>query len=45
MLQHPFMAVFTVPLSIGLADDQDVEIDSVRLCRAIEERHMPVVMG
>jgi hypothetical protein len=45
MLQHPFMAIFAVPLSIGLTHDQDVEIDPIRLRRAIEERHMAIIMG
>jgi hypothetical protein len=38
------MAIFAVPLSIGLTNDQDIEIDAVRLRRAIEERHMAIVV-
>jgi hypothetical protein len=33
MLQHPFMAIFAIPLPVGLTNDQDIEIDAVRLRR------------
>ena len=28
----------------GLADDQNIEIDDLRLNRAVEKRHVPVVV-
>jgi hypothetical protein len=38
------MALLAVSLAIRLSDDENVEIDAVRLHGSIEKRHVTVVM-
>jgi hypothetical protein len=39
------VSFLAITLSIGLSDDQNIQINALRLRGAIEERHMPVIVG
>jgi hypothetical protein len=44
MLQHPFVPVLTVFKRMGLADLEDVEVNTLDLHRSIEEWDVPIVV-